>query len=96
MVKHIVMWRVGGDSKEETILEMVKHLESLRANVPVLREIEVGVNQKESPAAFDVVITTAFDSWDDLKSYAVHPYHAEVAGYIKSVTTDRCVVDYEV
>ena len=100
MVKHIVMWSVkdgaNGMSKKQIVAEMSKKLLSLKPIIREIRSIEVGENFLESPAAYDVVLYTEFDSRDDLQTYQVHPDHVALKDFILSVTEKRAVVDYEI
>lgn len=100
MIKHIVMWRfkdsAEGKSKEENIRIVKKDLEKLVGVIPEIRDFEVGINiNDESPTAFDAVLVSSFDSWEDLKAYRADPRHQKAASYNKLVRSDRVVVDYE-
>ena len=96
MIKHIVMWTVEGENKEEVISQIKEKLEAMPETISEIKQLEVGVNFKESPAAFDVVLTTAFKTKEDLETYVAHPHHQDVAKFIGSVVSNRAVVDYEV
>ena len=100
MIKHIVMWRfkdrAEGRAKEENIQIVKRDLEALVGVIPQIREFEVGVNgNSESPTAYDAVLVSTFDSWEDLKAYREDPRHKKAAAYNKLVRSDRAVVDYE-
>jgi len=99
MIKHIVMWRLkesaGGRSRDENALEIKKRLEALRDAVPGIRELEVGLNVKEAEAAADLVLVTAFDDAAALEAYQRHPAHQEVVAFVRTVVSERRVVDYE-
>ena len=100
MIKHIVMWRfideAEGKTKEENIQIVKRGLESLVGVIPQIRDFEVGVNiNTEASTAFDAVLVSTFDSWEDLKAYRADPRHKKEAAYNKLVRDDRVVVDYE-
>ena len=59
-----------------------------------LKSIEVGLNMNDTPAAFDLVLTSRHDDVAGLQAYAQHPDHLEVLEFIKKVISDRKVVDY--
>ena len=69
MIKHIVMWKllenIEGKNKQESVQAIKEKLMSMDGVVPELKSIEVGINQKESDFAYDVVLYTEFDGWDD-------------------------------
>ena len=100
MVKHIVMWGLKegaeGMTKKQIAEKMKEQLNALRPIIKEIRSLEVGVNFLESPAAYDVVLYTEFDSRDDLQTYQVHPDHVALKDFILSVTEKRAVVDYEI
>lgn len=71
ILKHIVMWRfqdfAEGRTRTENAQWMKEHLEALVGRVPELLSAEVGINIKESDAAYDAVLTATFRSMRDLK-----------------------------
>jgi hypothetical protein len=94
MVKHIVFFKLK-DKTPESAEALRKRLLSLKEAIPFIREIEVGINFKESERAYDVALITVFDNEEDLARYATDPYHLEVIKYIKTVATDTKVVDFK-
>lgn len=94
------MWKLkethDGKSKEENALLLKKQLEELKAKIPQIKEIEVGLNFSESEACSDVVLYSAFENSDDLKIYQKHPDHLKVAEFLSELRTERRVVDYEI
>jgi hypothetical protein len=94
MVKHIVFFKLK-DNTPESAETLRKRLLSLQEAIPFIREIEVGINFKESDRAYDVALITVFDNEEDLARYATDPYHLEVIKYIKTVTSDTKVVDFK-
>ncbi|MBA7595928.1 MAG: Dabb family protein [Calditrichaeota bacterium] len=100
MIKHIVMWRLKekarGATKEDNAWTMKAHLEALPAVIPEIRRLEVGLNIKDSERAADVVLCSEFDSPEALATYIQHPAHMEVVAFVREVTNETRVVDYEV
>ena len=96
MIKHIVMWNIHEDLDLDATRETLKEkLEALLDRVDSLKEISVGFNDNTSEAKRDIVLMTSFDDKAGLKAYIVHPAHVEVGQYVRAVTKDRVVVDYE-
>lgn len=99
LIKHVVMWKLKesaeGNSKEENAKLMKSKLEALPGEIKELKELEVGINIVEDPGAYDIVLYTAFNDKNDLKTYGAHPTHLEVVEFIKKVVAARVVVDYE-
>ena len=99
MIKHIVMWTVKetADHDKEQNVQLVKEkLAALPTLIKEIKDYEVGINEIQSPAAYDVVLISTFDSWQDLDVYRNHPEHLKVAEFIGAVRDQRAVVDYEI
>ena len=97
MIKHIVMWKVRGDTaeqKREAALSMKSRFESLVALIPGLRRIEVGMDVSGVDYACDVVLYTEFDDQQSLDAYASHPEHLRVRKELGDMRTARYQVDY--
>ncbi|THB63904.1 MAG: Dabb family protein [Spirochaetaceae bacterium] len=98
MIGHVVMWRVSADlpNKNESIKTIVDALNSLPGKVPQIRHFEVGAPDiSGSPAGFDIVLYSRFDSSEALEAYRVHPAHQIVAELINGLVSERAVVDYQ-
>ena len=99
MIKHIVMWRLKdsalGASKEENALKLKESLEALKSEIEELKGVEVGINFSPSPAAFDVVLYSEFESREGLEAYQRHPEHVKIADFVGEIRSERAVVDYE-
>jgi len=100
MIKHIVIFKLKeeaeGSSREENKMIFKGMLEALVGVVPGIKLLEVGIKGANSPEDnADLVLTTEFASWDDLKAYQVHPEHQKVVAFVKKVVESRSVVDYE-
>ncbi len=100
MVKHLVFWNVKdsdhGKTKSHLIDEIKRSIEALRNHIPEIVEIEVGTDFNGSDQAYDVALYSSFKTKQDLKTYQLHPEHQKVAQFVKSVTSARAVVDYEI
>lgn len=92
------MWKLKaeaeGKTKAENALWMKEHLEALRGVVPQIRTLEVGVNSKEGPMAYDAVLIATFDDEAALEAYKNDPRHVAVSNYCKKIREGRVVVDY--
>ena len=95
MVVHIVMFKFKEENKEENILKTKKLLEALVEKIEDLKSLEVGIDFNQSQRAFDLSLYSTFNSKDALNTYATHPAHLEVVAFIKEVTLESKVVDYE-
>ena len=98
MIKHVVMWRLGGTSVEERRDQAQKvraALEGLRGNIPGMSSLQVGIGAGGDEQLADVVLITTHDDWAALKGYQVHPAHVEAARVIAAVRIERRVLDFE-
>jgi Stress responsive A/B Barrel Domain len=99
MIKHIVLWKLKnsaeGASKEENTKKMKTGLEALKAKIPQIRHLEVGINMVPSDAAYDVALYSEFVSEKDLDSYQKHPEHVRIADFIGKIRESRVVIDYK-
>ena len=99
MIRHIVMWRIKGDTPEEHARARlrVKHsFESLRGRIPGMRHIEVGLDSSDVDHACDAVLVTEFETTEALAAYAAHPEHMRVRTELEGLRTTRHQVDYVV
>ena len=100
MIRHVVMWKfkaeAEGESKENNMQTVKDMLYSLVPRIPEIKRMEIGFDVTHSNASMDLMLLTEFDSIEDLKTYAVHPDHLEVAGYVGKVVESRVVLDCEI
>ena len=90
MVKHIVLFKVKefeNPAEKRQVLEQFRDaLMALPPKIPCLVSIEAQIN--ENPAeSFDLALTTVFNNFEDLATYAAHPDHVAAAA-------GRACVDY--
>jgi hypothetical protein len=99
MIKHIVMWRVRGDTERErqdNIARVCSGFNALKGKIPGLLHLEVGVDVSGIDYACDVVLYTEFEQAQDLAAYATHPLHEQLKKELDGVRTARHQVDYVV
>ncbi len=94
MVRHIVFFKLPNNSKDK-IQELKNMLLSMKGEVEVLKNIEVGVNFSQSPRAFDLALIADFETKEDLKKYSTHPKHLPIIDFIRKSGIETKVVDYE-
>jgi hypothetical protein len=99
MVTHVVCWKVKEEAEgmdKAAILDKMKtDLEALPGHIDDILSLTVGVNEKASDAASDVVLLSSFADWEALSRYQEHPVHQKVVAFVKNVVTERRVVDFE-
>ena len=98
-VRHIVMWRLRGETAEERSAARLKvktAFEGLKGRIEGLNHIEVGMDISDVDYACDVVLVTEFDTVASLQSYASHPEHLRVRQELGDLRTARFQVDYSI
>jgi hypothetical protein len=98
MIRHIVFWRLNGDSAEaraKQACDIKAALEGLNGKIPGLLRIEVGIDFSAGPDSADVALYSEFESREALDAYHHHPDHLAAAPVVKAARVERRVVDYE-
>ncbi len=100
MIKHILMWKLHdfaeGMTKYENALKMKKWLEDLKAKIPEIEKLEVGINFNQSEDAYDIVLYSEFKDKASLETYQNLPEHIHFKEKIKNIRLEKKVVDYEI
>ena len=92
MLKHVVCFKL---KEGENPLEAKKVLLSMQGNVPMLKGIEVGVDELHSHRSFDVMLTVLLDDFNALNEYQQDEYHVNVVKkYMHSVIEKSVAMDY--
>ena len=86
----------SANEKNEILDKLKNSLEALPGKIEQIRTYEVGVNIVDSPASYDLVLVSSFDSMEELNIYRDHPEHQKVVELINKETQDRAVTDYEI
>lgn len=95
MITHIVLFKLKEPTAENMALAKEKLL-SMDGKIPMLQQLEVGIDVIRSERSYDVALYTKFASMEDLQAYQVHPYHAgEVVPFMKANCTASVAADYE-
>ena len=96
MIRHVVMWKFKEENKKENMLHAREILFALQPVIPELRRMEIGFDISDTEMSYDMMLLTEFNSVEDMKTYAVHPEHLKVSGFIRSVILQRVVLDCEI
>ncbi len=94
MIKHIVMFRLEGEGKEQAAAQFKKAIEALPASVPQLKSAEVGIDLGHISGNWDIVLTAECADEADLAAYSAHPDHLACVAIIKPLLAARACVDY--
>ena len=92
MIKHIVCFKLKDFSDAE---EAKRVLLSMQGNVPLLRGIEVHVDQLRSQRSYDVMLEVLLDDFAALDAYQNDPYHVDVVKkYMHAVRQASIAMDF--
>ena len=94
MVKHIVVWKLKEENKEENALKIKEALEALNGQIPGLLHLEVGFDFSKQESSSDIVLYSEFDSKEHLDAYVIHPKHVAVGPIVRGATCERRMIDY--
>lgn len=100
MIKHVVMWKfqdtAEGRTKVKNMQLFKAGLEALVPIIPEIKSLEVGINEVESDASYDIILISTFATMEELKTYANHPEHLKVVEFCAKVRLSRVVIDYTI
>ncbi len=100
MIKHIVVWKLSGTEgdpcRQANAIKIRKILEELNGRISGMVRLEVGFDFSKTPSSGDIVLYSEFVSREALAGYQTHPDHLAAATFVKAVTCDRRLIDYEV
>ena len=98
MIRHLVGWKLTGETEEaraEGIAAVTEALESLVGVVPGLLDLTVLPNAADIAGNSDLGLIAHYESVDDLRVYVAHPAHQAALGTVRAHTADRWAIDYE-
>lgn len=100
MVKHIIIWTLKDtlliEEKQKVKLEAKKNLEALVGKVEGLIDLKVEIDFLPTSNG-ELMLDSTLESFEALKSYAIHPDHQAVANeFVRPYTASRSCVDFEI
>ena len=95
MIRHIVMFKLKEENREENIARFVENSKTITCS-PTVKKFEVRVNSKSAnPANEEVALIFDFETWEDLETYRVHPDHVAFGQFMRTIRESRACIDYE-
>lgn len=96
MIKHIVCFKLA-DPTLANCQKAAEVLRSMDGNVPLLRGIEVGVDELRSGRSYDVILQVLLNDMAALDAYQQDPYHCGVVKkHMHAVAENSIAMDYTV
>lgn len=95
MIRHIVCFKLK-DNSENACKTAQDILLSMRDNVPLVRDISVGVDFLHSPRSYDLILQVTLDNREALNDYQQDPYHVSVVKkHMHAVAESSIAIDYD-
>lgn len=96
MIRHICMFTLKEESKEQNIIEFCERAEKLKA-LEVIKGFNVVRNVEKTPTSnYDVALIFDFDTVKDLDVYQKSQLHLEFGEFVASVRVNRACIDFEI
>lgn len=100
MIKHILLFKlkdeVDGSSKAENIVKAKALIEGMNGKIPGLIKVELGADYSATDDSADIALYSEFESREALQVYATDPAHTAVLPFIRSIFSERHLIDYEI
>ena len=94
MIKHIVCFKL---KEGESVDKAIEVLSSMKGNVSLIKDMEVGKDFLKSPRSFDIILQVVLESKDALDAYQNDEYHCNVVKkHMHAVVEKSVAVDYEI
>lgn len=95
MINHIVCFKLKNLS-EENQLKAKEVLMGMKGNVPMIKDISVGVDFLHSGRSYDVILQVKLESREMLDAYQNDSYHVNVVKkYMHEVVESSIAIDYD-
>jgi Stress responsive A/B Barrel Domain len=94
MIVHNLLIKLH-DRSGESCAKARDLLLTLKGNVEVIRDLEVGVDIRRAESSYDVALIAKFATKEDYQAYLVHPFHVEVGNQLKSTIAAAASVCFE-
>ena len=100
MVKHIIIWNLkdtlSTEEKKQVKINAKKNLEALVGKIDGLIDLRIEIDFLPTSNG-EMMLDSTFESFETLKSYAIHPEHQAVANeFVRPYTASRSCVDFEI
>lgn len=97
MIRHIVMWTLNPEQKdnaEQIAAELREKFKALVGQVNGLTGVELGVNY--NGGKYDLVLNCTMTSRETERAYQTHPAHLAIKSVVHTLVCGRECVDYDI
>lgn len=95
MIRHIVLFKFKENISRKSKEKLIADLKNLKKKIPLVIELEVGVDIAFKPNSYSIALNSVFETFDDLEKYAVHRDHLDVVKIVKELCESSVKVDFE-
>lgn len=96
MIRHICMFTIKDENKEQNMIEFCERAEKLRA-LEEIKGFNVVRNAEGTPDSnYDVALIFDFETVEGLEKYQKSELHLEFGEFVGSVRVDRACIDFEI
>lgn len=94
MMKHVVCFKLK-DPNEALLKETKELLLTMKDNISVVKDVQVGLDFLHSERSFDILLEVTLDSKENLDTYQFSDYHVNVIlKHMKEIIEKSITVDY--
>ncbi len=94
MIKHLVLVKFRPDVTKKQIAELLKSTARLPPAIPEIKKYDFGLDRRPD-RYFDFALVSEFSDTDALERYKNHKEHVPVGQYIRSLSEEIRIVDFE-
>lgn len=80
--------------RQNAINQIKAGLEALPSKISEIKGYEIGVNINPNPLAYEIVLISEFENFNDLNIYRGHPEHIKVLEIINKYKENSVFNDY--
>src|SRR5258707_6590373 len=95
MLTHIVIWKYKPEIESAIREEHVLQLTRLAGIIDEVETLSVGFDVLKLPRSYDTGLVATFRDRAALEAYTVHPEHAKVANFGRSISEHVASVDFD-
>lgn len=94
MIRHICMFTLKEENKEENIAEFFTRAEKLK-EIDVIKSFQVVKNAEQTPDSnYDVALIFDFETVEALDFYQTSPQHVEFGKFVSTIRVQRACIDH--
>ena len=94
MIRHIVMFRIKDEFKDE-IPQLVENFKEMKGRIEGMLDLEAGADILHSERSYDLALITVFENRAAFDAYQTHAVHLAVKKRMQEVRSASVACDFE-